>query len=34
MCKFTKHLPIQGGCWISRIQGEGFIKGEGKNSGG
>ena len=23
MCKLTKNLPIQGGCWILRIQGEG-----------
>ena len=34
MCKLTKNLPIQGGCWIFRIQRGGFDKGEGKNSGG
>ena len=38
MCKLTKNLPIQGGCWIFRIQRGGFdkgkIPGEGKNSGG
>ena len=32
MCKHTKNLPIQG-CWIFRIQGGGFEKGEEKNSG-
>ena len=34
MCKLTKNLPIQGCCWIFRIQGGGFVKGEGNNSGG
>ena len=34
MCKLTKNLPIQGGCWIFRIKRGGFDKGEGKNSGG
>ena len=34
MCKLTKNLPIQGGCWIFRIQRRGFDKGGGKNSGG
>ena len=36
MCQLTKNLPIQipGSCWIFRIQGGGFDKGEGKNSGG
>ena len=34
MCKLTKNLPIQGGCWIFKIQRGGFDKGEGKNSGG
>ena len=34
MCKLTKKFPIQGGCWIFRIQRGGFGKGEGKNSGG
>ena len=24
MCKLTKNLPIQGGCWIFRIQRGGF----------
>ena len=35
MCKLTKNLPIQGGCWIFRIQRGGFdMRGkEGKNSG-
>ena len=28
MCKLTKNLPIQGGCWIFRIQRGGFDKGE------
>ena len=32
MCKLTKNLPIQGGCWIFRIEGGGFDKGRG-NSG-
>ena len=32
MCKLTINLPIQG-CWIFRIQGGGFDKGEEKNSG-
>ena len=32
MCKLTKKMPIQGGCWIFRIQRGGFDKGE--NSGG
>ena len=27
MCKLTKNLPIQGGCWIFRIQRGGFDKG-------
>ena len=26
MCKLTKNLPIQGGCWIFRIQRGGFDK--------
>ena len=30
MCKLTKNLPIQEGCWIFRIQGVGFDKGKGK----
>ena len=34
MCKLMKNLPIQGDCWIFRIQRGGFDKGEGKNSGG
>ena len=34
MCKLTKILPIQGGCWIFRIQREGFDKGKRGNSGG
>ena len=34
MCKLTKKLPIQGGCWIFIIQRGGFDKGEGKNSEG
>ena len=34
MCKLTKNLPIQVGCWILRIQRGGFDKGEGENSGG
>ena len=33
MWKLTKNLPIQG-CWIFRIQGGGFYKGERENSGG
>ena len=33
MCKLTKNLPIQGGCWIFRIQRGGFDKGEGKFRG-
>ena len=33
MCTLTKNLSIQG-CWIFRIQGGGFDKGEGKTSGG
>ena len=33
MCKLTKHLPIQGGCWIFRIQEGGFDKGRGKFRG-
>ena len=33
MCKLTKNLPIQGGCWIFRIQREGFDKGKGKFRG-
>ena len=28
MCKLTKSLPIQGGCWIFMIQGEN-LTGEG-----
>ena len=32
MCKLTKHLPIQGGCWIFRIQAEDLTRG-GENSG-
>ena len=32
MCKFTKNLPIQG-CWIFRIEGVGFDKGEGEIKG-
>ena len=27
MCKLTKNFPIQGGCWIFRIQRGGFYKG-------
>ena len=34
MCKLTKNLPIQRGCWIFGIQGVGFDKGEGKFRGG
>ena len=33
MCKLTKNVPIQG-CWIFKIQGGDFDKGEEKNSGG
>ena len=33
MCKLTKNLPIQGGCWIFRIQRGGFDKGKGKIPG-
>ena len=33
MCKLTKNLPIQG-CWIFRIQGGGFEKGEIQGPGG
>ena len=34
MCKLTKHLPIQGGCWIFRIQAEDFTRGGYKFRGG
>ena len=34
MCKLTKNLPIQGGCWIIGIQGEDLTRGEGKWGGG
>ena len=34
MCKLTKNLPIQGGCWILRIQGGRFDKGRGNSGGG
>ena len=27
ICKLTKHLPIQGGCWIFRIQAKDFTRG-------
>ena len=27
MCKLTKNLPTQGGCWIFRIQRGGFDMG-------
>ena len=30
MCKLTKNLLIQEGCWIFRIQRGGFDKGKGK----
>ena len=33
MCKLTKNLPIQGGCWIFRIQGEDLTRGKGKIQG-
>ena len=33
MCKLAKNLPIQGGCWIFRIRGEEFDKGEVKFRG-
>ena len=33
ICKLTKNLPIQGSCWIFRIQGGGFVKGKGKTPG-
>ena len=32
--KLTKHLPIQGGCWIFRIQAEDFTRGGYKFRGG
>ena len=31
MYKVTKHLPIQGGCWIFRIQAEDLTKGGEKS---
>ena len=34
MCKLTKNLPIQGGCWIFRIQRGEFDKGGRENFGG
>ena len=34
MCKLTKNLPIQGGCWISEFRGEDLTRGKGKIPGG
>ena len=34
MCKLSKNLPIQGGCWIFRIQRGGFDKRGREKSGG